>query len=142
MTDNQKRILEMVADKKITVDEAYRLMSLIEPQSEPDNTGEPKQRKPLPKYLRVYIDSQEHSDRGPTNVNVRVPISLIRAGVKLANLMPPEAYNHIDQELKKKGIEFDLRNIKPENIEELIENLNDLEVNIDGGKSKLRIYLE
>ena len=31
MTDNQKRILEMVADKKITVDEAYRLLSLVQP---------------------------------------------------------------------------------------------------------------
>jgi hypothetical protein len=34
MTENQKKILEMVADKKITVDEAYRLLSLIQPSAD------------------------------------------------------------------------------------------------------------
>ena len=34
MTENQKKILEMVADKKITVDEAYRLLSLIQSSAE------------------------------------------------------------------------------------------------------------
>ena len=146
MTENQKRILEMVADKKITVDEAYRLMSLIQP-SAGFSDGGPKEPKPPPKYLRVIIDSEENyeydgKEYGPTHVNVRVPVALIRAGVKLASLIPPEAYNQVDEKLKNRGIMFDLRNMKPENVEELIQALNDLEVDIHGGQEKVRVYTE
>ena len=145
MTENQKKILEMVADKKITVDEAYRLLSLIQP-SEGSGSDEPKERKPSPKYMRVVIDT-EHSwengcDRGPAHVNIRVPVALLRAGVKLATLIPPEAYDQVDERLKNRGIMFDLRNMKPENVEELIQALNDLEVDIHGGQEKVRVYTE
>jgi predicted TIM-barrel fold metal-dependent hydrolase len=69
-------------------------------------------------------------------------VALIRAGVKLASLIPPEAYNQMDEKLKNRGIMFDLRNMKPENIEELIQALNDLEVNVDGSAEKFRVYTE
>jgi hypothetical protein len=145
MIDNQKRILEMVADKKITVDEAYRLLSLIQPSTDSGSDG-PKERKPSPKYLRVVVDT-EHSwedgcDHGPVHVNIRVPVALIRAGVKLATLIPPEAYSQVDEKLKSRGIMFDLRDMKPENVEELIQALNDLEVDIHGGQEKVRVYTE
>jgi hypothetical protein len=87
MTENQKKILEMVADKKITVDEAYRLMSLIQPSPDSDG-GASGERKPLTKYIRVIVDTEHHweggCDRGPQHVNIRVPEALIRAAVKLA----------------------------------------------------------
>lgn len=145
MTENQKKILEMVADKKITVDEAYRLLSLIQPAADSGSNG-PKERKPLPKYIRVVVDT-EHSwedgcDRGPAHINIRVPVALLRAGVKLATLIPPEAYNQVDEKLKNRGIMFDLCNMKPENVEELIQALNDLEVDIQGSQEKVRVYTE
>jgi len=149
MTDNQKRILEMVADKKITADEAYRLLSLVQPAADSGGDGL-KIPKPVPKYLRVVVDT-EHSwenesgvgrDKGPVHVNVRVPVALIRAGVKLASLIPPEAYNQMDEKLKDRGIMFDLRNMKPENIDELVQAINELEVDIQGAEEKVRIYTE
>ena len=146
MTENQKKILEMVADKKITVDEAYRLLSLIQPSPDFSGTGAVKEPKPSPKYLRVVIDTEhnweEGRDKGPVHVNVRVPVALIRAGVKLATLIPPEAYNQVDEKLKNRGIMFDLRNMKPENVEDLIQAVNDLEVDIHGGQEKVRVYTE
>jgi predicted TIM-barrel fold metal-dependent hydrolase len=106
--------------------------------------------KLTPKYLRVVVDT-EHSwdnedgvgrDKGPVHINVRVPVALIRAGVKLASLIPPEAYNQMDEKLKDRGIMFDLRNIKPENIDELIQALHELEVDIRGTEEKVRVYME
>ena len=145
MTENQKKILEMVADKKITVDEAYRLLSLIQPSA--DAGGDrAKGPKPSPKYLRVVVDTEHHwdngYDKGPQHVNIRVPVALIRAGVKLASLIPPEAYNEVDEKMKNRGIPFDLRNMKPENVEELIQSLNDLEVDINGAQENVRVYTE
>jgi hypothetical protein len=145
MTENQKKILEMVADKKITVDEAYRLLSLIQPSAESGNDGH-KERKSSPKYLRVVVDTDHHwengCDKGPQHINIRVPVALIRAGVKLASLIPPEAYNEVDEKMKNRGIQFDLRNMKPENVEELVQALNDLEVDINGAREKVRVYTE
>jgi len=71
-----------------------------------------------------------------------VPMSLIRAGVKFTSLIPPDVYQHMDESLKEKGVNFDLRDIKPENIEELISALGDLQVDIHDGKESVRVYVE
>jgi hypothetical protein len=145
MTENQKKILEMVADKKSTVDEAHRLLSLIQPSADGRADGA-KGPGLAVKYLRVIVDTEHHwengYDKGPQHINIRVPVALIRAGVKLASLIPPEAYNEVDSKMKNRGIQFDLRNMKPENVEELVQALNDLEVDIHGGQEKVRVYTE
>jgi hypothetical protein len=43
--------------------------------------------------------------------------------------------------MREKGIDFDLKNIKPEDLDELVAALSDLEVNVDG-KEKIRVYAE
>jgi predicted TIM-barrel fold metal-dependent hydrolase len=122
---------------------------LIQPSAESAEGGIKIPKAP-PKYLRVVVDA-EHSwdneqgvgrDKGPVHVNVRVPVALIRAGVKLASLIPPEAYNQMDEKLKDRGIMFDLRNMKPENIDELVQALHELEVDIRGTEEKVRVYTE
>jgi len=142
MNDNQRKILEMLAEKKISVEEAERLISLLQPES---NAGgrENKESKGLPKYLRVEVKPKgENPEGNQENVNIRVPMGLIRAGMRLASVIPPSAYNHVDSALKDKGIEFDLRSIKPENIEELIAALGELEVSVESGKENVRIFAE
>jgi len=147
MSDSQKKILEMLAQKKISVDEAYRLLELLQPET---GTGakEPKESKEeskgSPKYLRVTIKSSAEGrpDGAPEHVNVRVPMSLIRAGVKLTSIIPPHVYNRVDEALKEKGFEFDLRNMKPEDLEELVTALSDLEVDIQNGKASVQVHVE
>ena len=73
-------------------------------------------------------------------VNIRVPMALIRAGVKLTSLIPRDAADKVDSTLKDKGIDFSLRNIKDEDLEQLVDALSDLEVDIEGGHDKVRIY--
>jgi hypothetical protein len=141
MSDNQRKILEMLADEKISVDEAERLMSLT--QGEPASSGA-KGNKNAPRYLRVLIkpttDSNECGEC--ETVNVRVPMSLLRAGIKLTSLIPPSAYSEVNSALKQKGLNFDLRDIKPENLEEIIGALGELEVTIQDGKQDVRVYAE
>jgi hypothetical protein len=143
MSSNHRKILEMLADKKIGVDEAYKLLSLIAPETagEARDTGE---KRSSAKYLRVTIKSKsaDSNDGRPEHVNVRVPMTLIRAGVKLTSLIPPSAYDKVESTLKEKGIDFDLRNIKPEDIEELVLALSDLEVDIQNGDETVRVYVE
>jgi len=141
--DNNRRILEMLAEKKITVEEAEKLMSLMHPGTENEEKKTEVPRKNI-KYLRVSIrPSADNPDpHGHGTVNIRVPMALMRAGIKLASLIPPSAYNQMDSALKEKGIQFDMKNISPENLEEIVAALDDLEVDIEDGKQIVRVYAE
>ena len=75
-------------------------------------------------------------------VNVRVPMGLIRAGMKITSLIPSHAATHVNEALKSKGIDMDLRNLKTADLEQLVDVLSDLEVDVDNGKEKVRVYFE
>jgi len=151
MSESQKKILEMLADKKIGVDEAYRLLSVLEPTSAPESTPRAATAaRTKPKYLRVKVATgpgRQHHDEDDEDedaelINARVPLSLIRAGMKLTSLMPREAGEKVTEALREKGIDFDMRNIKPEDLDELIDALSELEVNVVSGKEVVKIFVE
>jgi hypothetical protein len=147
MSDNKKKILEMLAQNKISADEAYRLLSVIESgESGRDSTGKTATAmKDKAKYLRVTVlpDAEHEHSQNVDRVNVRVPMSLIRAGIKLTSLIPPEARDKVNGALREKGIDFDVRNVKPEDIEELIEALSNLEVDVVSAKGeKVKVFVE
>jgi hypothetical protein len=132
MSEERKQILSMLSDGKITVEEAERLLeALNESPQEPGDTG----GKPKPKFLCVVVNEKDEK------VNVRVPLALIRAGMKFSALMPEEACSKINKKLLEKGIELDLLKLKPENIEELIAAFGDLTVDVgEEGEEKVRIF--
>jgi hypothetical protein len=147
MNENQKKILEMLAQRKISADDAYRLINAIEGEEggrEKTEKAEPDTRV-KPKYLRVTVTPGEghtdpnHADR----VNVRIPMSLIRAGLKLTSLIPPDALDKANNALRDKGINFDVRNIKPEDLEGLIVAIGDMQIDVETSRGeKVRVFVE
>ena len=154
MNENRRQILEMLAAGKITADEADRLIAALEPESVPSPSGATSSNgatataaKTRPKYLRVLVEADEDMTgmKGPTTVNVRVPMQLLRAGVRLAALIPQQAHEQLDQALSSHGVPLTLSQIKPENLEELIDHLEDLTVDVDGrdsNRTKVRVFCE
>ncbi|HUX43769.1 MAG TPA: hypothetical protein VMV57_03365 [Terracidiphilus sp.] len=150
MSENRRQILEMLAAGKITADEAERLLAALEPEAETATTGSSARAeggKGKPKYLRVLVEADEAMTglKGPTTVNVRVPMQLLRAGVRLASLIPAQAHGQLDEALSRHGVPLTLSQIKPENLEELVEHLEDLTVDVDGkdgNKTKVRVFCE
>jgi len=142
MSDNQKRILDLLAEKKISVDEAQRLLSLTGPEKDTGTKGseESAGAKGKPKYFRVQV--QPEAGSGKESVNVRIPMALIHAGMKLTYLIPDHASDEVNEALREKGVNFDVRNLKEEDFEELVAALTDLEVDVKGGKEKVHIYVE
>jgi hypothetical protein len=161
MSDNQRRILDMLAEGKISAEEAQKLLAAIGfGGDEAKASGVPRN----PKYLRVVIqpnpegegakranpegegakraNPEAAKEEDVRRVNVRVPMALIRAGIKFTSLIPADASEQVNQALKEKGINFDVRNLKPEELEELITALHDLEVDIQNGKEKVHVYVE
>ena len=152
MNEHRRQILRMLADGKISADEAERLIAAMEAASSDatsSDSGSSTATKSRPKYLRVLVDTDEGSNGsydGPTKVNVRVPMQLLRAGVRLAGLIPQQALHRANQAMQEKGVPIDLSQIKPENLEDLVEQLNDLSVDVDqkeaGAKVKVRVFCE
>lgn len=141
MNDDRRSILDMLAAGKISADEAERLLGALE-RGAPTAARAATPSNGPPKYLRVAVDTDEPGDGGPTKVNIRVPMSLLRAGVRLTSLIPPAARDQLNAELAKNGVPFDLSTLKPENLEDLVDQLNDLSVDVDQERTKVRIFCE
>ena len=138
MTDNRRQILDMLANGKITAEEAERLISALE-RSGAGATAMSDSDKI--KYLRVLVDTKDPID-GPTKVNVRVPMQLLRAGVRLTGVIPASAREEVNNALRKEGIAFDINNVTPQNLEELVEQLRELTVDVDNENTKVRVFCE
>jgi hypothetical protein len=142
MSENRKQILEMLAAGKISAAEAESLLAAVERADTAEGAAKPKA-----KYLRVQVEADEQMTgiKGATRVNVRVPMQLLRAGVRLASLIPPQAQVELNAALNKQGIPFTVSQIKPENLEELVDQLQDLQVDVDGvegNQTKVRVFCE
>ena len=133
---SQKKILEMLSEGKITVEEATALLSKLQTtDSDMEESGfvkDQENRGKTPKYLRVLVDSAEGD-----KVNVRVPLSLIKTGIKLSALIPGDAVARIGNS----GL--DLSQISKLSGDELIEALRELQVDIDSANGdKVRVFTE
>jgi hypothetical protein len=135
MNEQRRQILEMLAEGKITADEAEQLLDAL-------GREKPDPSRPRPKYLRVVLDSEETGGDGPSRINVRVPLQLLRAGVRLTSLIPPVAVTKVNAELEKAGVPFDLGQLKPQQLEELIDHLDELSVDLDDPSAKIKVFCE
>jgi hypothetical protein len=144
MSEDRSRILNMLADGKITAEEAERLLDALDARSgatpvqgEPAIKGDPGPLiAALPKYLYVKVVSTDGD-----NVDVKIPIALVRSGLKLTSLIPQQAMDQINESMAEKGMSIDFSNLKPEDIDELVGALRDMEITV---KSKdgddVRVY--
>ena len=134
MNTERKKVLEMLAEGKISADEAERLLEALENRTAEASSATALAETGLPKYLFVKVDSTSGD-----KVNIRVPMKLIQAGIKLKSLLPHDAQDKINAKLSEKGINLD--DFNTENLKDLLEALTELEVNVDDKKGdKVRIY--
>jgi hypothetical protein len=136
MGEERKKVLEMLADGKISADEAERLLDALENKSKEKSpqTALAETLDNLPQFLFVKVDSVDGD-----KVNIRVPLKLVKAGIKLQALLPQDAQDKINAKLNEKGI--NLEDFKDENIKDLLDALTEFELNVDDKKGdKVRIY--
>ncbi len=142
MSNDRTKILNMLAEGKISVDEAEKLLGAL--GEEPVSADAPVKsgKKGSPKYLRVVVDSIDEASGKPEKVNIRVPIQLLRAGIKIKSILPGHASDKVHGALHDKGMDFDFNNMNPESIDELINALSELTVDVDSDNDKVRIFCE
>jgi hypothetical protein len=140
MNEQRKDILDMLAEGKITSEEAEQLIAALERDQPPASAGSELRPKGKAKYLRLEVDTMENGE--PGRVNARVPLQLLRAGVRLVALIPPQALARANAELDRSGVPFDLTQLKPEQLEALVEQLDEVTLEVDQPDAKVRVYCE
>jgi polyhydroxyalkanoate synthesis regulator phasin len=136
MSVETKKVLDMLAEGKITSEDAERLLDKLAAEKEPAEnsvleTQEGSAGTQPRKYLRILVNGEGK------DVNVRVPLSFVRSGVGLMAVLPPR----VADKLHDKG--FDLSALKDLKGDELNEALNTLNINIDSSDGKhVRIFCE
>ena len=137
MSQERRKIIEMLAEGKITPDDAERLLDKLGQTTDRDSPagGSEVTERPkigTPKYLRVVVHSTDND-----HVNIRVPLALVRTGLKLSTMLPP----HASEKLNEKGI--DLSHLSELKGDELLEALRELTVDVKSGDGDtVRVFCE
>jgi len=147
MDEHHRKVLDLLAQGKISVAEAEKLLEKLkaapaaerEAVDEKDEEAEvqdaPKEKakdgkKKRPRFLRVQVDSDEDE-----KINVRVPMNWVRMGVNLGALIP----KHARRALEKRGVDLSEMN----SLKEVEDMLDDLGLDIDDQDgNKVRIFWE
>jgi hypothetical protein len=140
MNQERLRVLELLSQGKINASEAASLLDALGAPPSPGAAPGKGASGGAPRYLRVLVEADAGEER--PKVNVRVPLALVRAGVRLAALLPPGVHDQINKALKENGVDLDVSKIRPEHLEELVEHLGDLSVDVENHREKVRVFCE
>lgn len=171
MSEESRRVLDLLAQGKITVDEADRLLAAIgQAPAGSAATGTAAAEKSAttgtatpPKYLRITVtkprswagDEGEPSRRAwmwpgyagsrDKEVTIRVPVALLRNGMRLGAMIPGLYGSGLQARLRERGVDVDLSKIDADTIDQLVSEFGELNIDIDpgrGGKAQVRITSE
>jgi polyhydroxyalkanoate synthesis regulator phasin len=139
MSEERMRVLHMLAEGKLTAEEAEKLLQALE--------GEPKAAGATPwkqsmdvkgKYLYVQVEPKE--GKSSERVSVKVPLALVKAGLNISKLIPVEAQDKIQTSMQESGIPFKLSEIDTQNFDEIIEALEQMSIDVDTDESTVKVF--
>ena len=95
MTNNEEieKILRLVEEKKLTVEEAVQLLNALEEGEDEDKRKGFYEKDHFQtangnnRWLRIRVTD---SDSGRSRLNIRIPVTLISAGIKMGMKLNPE----------------------------------------------------
>ena len=134
MSEETRKVLEMLSNGKVSVQEAEQLLQAV---SAPGQSADDK--KAEPKYFRILVNKPAREGKKAEAVNIRVPMTVVRGGLRLGSLFPGML-------AKKKvqlanGGELDLSKVTYTDLEAMIKDIGELSVDVDGD-AQVRIRCE
>ena len=132
MSEEKRKVLEMLSSGKISVQEAEQLLQAVEAPSQMETKTEPR-------YFRILVNKPARDGKKAENVNIRVPITVVRGGLRLSALFPGMLGKKKIQ--LDNGTELDLSKIHYADLEAMIKDIGELSVDVDGD-AQVRIRCE
>jgi hypothetical protein len=101
MSAESRKVLEMLAEGKITAEEADKLLEKLSTQppteAKPEGSSSSANGPSKPRFLRIAIDKP-----GEKQTNVRIPLAFARSGSHLLGVLP----TRVREKLAEQGIDF------------------------------------
>ncbi|MEM7254910.1 MAG: hypothetical protein AAF493_26170 [Pseudomonadota bacterium] len=130
MSEARKKILGLLAQGKITVDEAEELLDAILSEGrrrEPD-TVVPFTRVREPRRLRIQIERD-----GEVEFTMNLSADTLKTGIKVVELIPDYIQTAIDDALANRGAKFRLRTLRNDRVDEFIDLLDGATIELAAG---------
>jgi hypothetical protein len=162
MSEDTRRVLDLLSQGKITVEEADQLLAAL--KAAPDSDAAPPKPDAAdsqkPRYLRIAVRKTRswpgamaggepeawawpgYVGKAQTKeVNIRVPLSVVRGGMRLGAIVPGLG-DRVTSKLREQGIDLDLAKMDAAQIEALLRDLGDMTIDVDEGRHQVRISCE
>src|SRR5262245_10279606 len=115
MSEETRKVLEMLSNGKISVQEAEQLLQAVNTSQTADD------KKAEPRFFRILVNKPGRDGKKAENMNIRVPITVVRGGLRLGSLLPGML-------AKKKiqlgdGNELDLSKVTYTDLEAMIKDI-------------------
>lgn len=154
MSDERRRVLDLLAQGKITVDEADELLKTLGANATREAAGAPPAGDAASddprrtRWVRINVH-RANDDRGEKDVNIRVPIAVVKGGMRLGAIIATFAGEKAAQRMKARGIDLDISKINDDlskmngaEFDAFLKSLDDTSIEIDDGRSQVRISCE
>jgi ribosome maturation protein Sdo1 len=142
MSEETRKVLDMLKEGKISSDDAERLLDKLGPAGATIDTAGNKEDVPEKaagtakklRYLRIMVERP-----GAKEVNIRMPLSFVRSSQSLLSLLPAR----VAERLQERGVFVGVTKLHSLNNEDFAQAVEELNVDIDeeGGK-KVKIFCE
>ena len=134
MSEETRKVLEMLSNGKVSVEEAEQLLHAVaSPAAMSDD------KKAEPRYFRILVNKPAREGKKAEAVNIRVPITVVRGGLRLGALFPGMLGKKKIQ--LDNGTELDLSKVTYTDLEAMIKDIGELTVDVDGD-AQVRIRCE
>lgn len=138
MSEETRKVLEMLADKKITAEEAEKLLDKLSAQPSAEakaaesTSSSSSTSSSKPRFLRIVVDRPNQDQ-----VNVRIPLAFARSGSHLLAVLP----TRVREKLAEQGI--DLSDVGALEADKWMNLVADMPIDIEKGNSKkVKIFCE
>jgi hypothetical protein len=134
MSEETRRVLELLSQGKVSVLEAEQLLQAVKAPGQ--GAGD---KKSEPRYFRILVNKPARDGKKAEAVNVRVPMTVVRGGLRLGALFP--GFLGKKKVQLDNGTELDLSKVTYTDLEAMIKDIGELTVDVDGD-AQVRIRCE
>ncbi len=147
MNEEIRSILTLLAEGKISVEDAHQLMEAVhrlgaQSRQLPGVSAE-RPRPPAPdapvQFLRVKVNKAANDFRPEKEMNIRVPVSLMTSGMRLGAIIQGFGGARVQEKMRERGI--DLSQLDGARLNEILRK-GELLLDLDDGKSHVQVSCE
>ncbi len=131
MSAETKKILEMMAEGKISADDAEKLLDKLNAsasgEAAKEKAPDPSAAPNKPRFMRIVVERP-----GKDQVNIRMPLAFTRTGARLMAVLPVNVIEKLDE------LGVDVASLGA-----MTSSMEDMHIDVDKGNGKrVKIFCE